>query len=262
MGGQVKIPGVGPIDKKYAYIGAAGMAGFVGYMYWRNRQSAASTDTTATDPTTVDPSTYDPSLDYSAYGDSSGYIGGTGVYQSPPSQVIPIPSEGQITTNAAWDAAAVAAASDIGVDAQALSSALGRYLAGLCVSEAQADYVRQAQGMFGMPPQTPSLSVKICPGGTGTGSSPGTDLAAPGGLHVTSTTTTHVSLAWNAVAGAAGYRVYRSDVSSNVGSSTGPAFSVGGLAHNKTYHFHVRAVGSDGKYSTHSSSTVSGKTKK
>lgn len=262
------IPGVGNVEKKYVYIGGGAVVVIAGYMYWRNKQSSTAATDAAVSDTVTDPNadaaglgadTYDPS---GTYGYGYDYSSGATGYQSPVNQTIPVTSEQQITTDAAWDSAAVAQAGDIGVDPTALSSALGRFLAGLCVDAAQADLVRQAEGLLGRPPQSATLEIHICPpSGSGGSTSPGAGLAAPGGLHVTSSTTTHVSLAWTAVPGATGYRLYRSDVSTNVGSTSGPAGTVGGLSHNKTYKFHVRAIGSDGKYGA-ASATVSGKTKK
>src|SRR5215475_13885999 len=90
---------------------------------------------------------------------------------------------------------------------------------------------------------------------SGQGGTP-TPPAAPTGLSVTGTTTTSVSLSWNASAGATGYNVYQG--STKVASVTGTTDTVTGLAASTTYSFSVTATNSAGE-SAHSS-TVSGTT--
>ncbi|HEX6500550.1 MAG TPA: PHB depolymerase family esterase [Micromonosporaceae bacterium] len=78
-------------------------------------------------------------------------------------------------------------------------------------------------------------------GGGGGGSLP-----APTGLTVTGTTTSSVSLSWNAVSGASGYYVYRdgSRITSSAVSGTG--YTDSGLASGTTYSYAVSAVDSSG----------------
>lgn len=83
---------------------------------------------------------------------------------------------------------------------------------------------------------------------------------APANVHVTTTTTGNVSLAWDAVAGAKNYRVYRTDLTNNVGSSTDANITVDGLKPNKSYGFQVAAAGEDGQYGA-KSAVVTGTTK-
>jgi hypothetical protein len=237
----MNVPGIGNVEKKYVYISAAGVAGFVGYMYWRNRQAnaSASTDTSTTDTSTTDTgasdlgSTFDPS----AY--SYDYSGSAPTYQAPINQTIPVTSNQQITTDAAWDSAAIAQAGDMGADPAALSSALGRFLAGLCVSNAQADLVRQAEGMLGRPPQSPNLQIHICPA---SGDSGGTPIVVPG-FHVTGTDKSGISYAWTAVSGADYYHIH---IEGN-GVSRGynihsTSTRIGSLKSKKKYYAKVHAV--------------------
>jgi glycosidase/fibronectin type 3 domain-containing protein len=79
--------------------------------------------------------------------------------------------------------------------------------------------------------------------------------AAPAGLHVTSEGNGQVGLAWNGVAGAAAYDVYRSPVSgggyvkANGAPVTGTSFTDTGLANAKTWFYVVRALDSAGNAS-------------
>ena len=241
---KIDVPGIGNVEKKYVYISAAGIAGFVGYMYWRNRQSQ-STDTTATD-TTADTSAADSgasdtgaTFDPSAYGYSYDYSGSAPVYQAPINQTIPVTSGQQITTDAAWDSAAIAQASDMGADPAALSSALGRFLANLCVSNAQADLVRQAEAMLGRPPQSPNLEIKICPSSGNGGSAP----TAVSAFHVTQTDKSGISYGWNAVTGADYYHIHIEGNGISHGYNVHATTTrIGSLKSKKKYYAKVHVV--------------------
>lgn len=253
MPSEIKVPGIGPVDKKYVYIGAAGIAGYVGYMYWRNRQAATTTDTSSTtDTTSTDTgasdtgASYDPGYNYSAYADT---YGSAPYYNSPSGYPIYNQPINQVTNNGEWAADAESKLTDNGVDALQASSAIGRFLAGLCLSEAQADIVRQAEGFSGAPPQG-SFSVKICPPSGGSGSSGGSTggtLPGPGDLHATAVGSTTCDLAWLRVPGAISYHLYDRRHSHAIGTSSGTHKHVHGMARHADYYFHVRAVGADGK---------------
>lgn len=253
----VNIPGVGAVEKKYVYVGAAGIAGFAGFMYWRNRQSAASTTDPSVSPdASVDPGagTFFPDVSATDFG------GSVPVFQSPINQTIPVTSDQQITTDAAWDSEAVAAAGDMGVDSGALSAALGRFLAGLCVSTAEADYVRRAEGMFGRPPQSPNLTVKVCPTDPGTPPPATGSATAPGGFRIVSTDKSGVTLGWNGVTGATLYLLHIDGNSLNHSVSTPhTSYRIGALKSKKTYHLNVRSV--VGGATSPPSGTLSAKTK-
>ncbi|QNM98081.1 extracellular catalytic domain type 2 short-chain-length polyhydroxyalkanoate depolymerase [Chitinimonas koreensis] len=77
------------------------------------------------------------------------------------------------------------------------------------------------------------------------GGSPGGP-AAPTGLAVTAAGTDSVSLAWNAVAGAAGYDVYRDGAKVNAAAVAATAYTDGGLAAATRYVYSVRALAADG----------------
>ena len=86
--------------------------------------------------------------------------------------------------------------------------------------------------------------------------------AAPTGLDVTAEGDGEVSLAWNAVAGAAGYHVYRSPLSgggyvrANGAPLTDPSFTDTGLRNAQPYHYVVRAVDQAGNESGPSNEVV------
>ncbi|MEU3978694.1 glycoside hydrolase family 18 protein [Streptomyces sp. NPDC026672] len=89
------------------------------------------------------------------------------------------------------------------------------------------------------------LSVFGPDGGGGGGNPAPTVPAAPGGLSVSGTTSSSVSLAWNAVSGATGYNVYRSGT--RVAAVTGTSATVTGLAASTSYPFQVTATNSAGE---------------
>ncbi|SBT50578.1 cellulose binding domain-containing protein [Micromonospora narathiwatensis] len=81
-----------------------------------------------------------------------------------------------------------------------------------------------------------------CGGGGGNPGAP----ATPGGLRVTGTTNTSVSLAWNAVSGTVtGYRVY--DGNTVKATVTGTSATVSGLAACSTYGYTVTAYNASGE---------------
>jgi endoglucanase len=77
--------------------------------------------------------------------------------------------------------------------------------------------------------------------------------STPANLRVTGTTSSSVSLAWNAstddVSGVTGYQVFRGTGTTPVGTPTGLTFTDTGRAANTTYSYTVRAVDGTGKVS-------------
>jgi chitinase len=81
-------------------------------------------------------------------------------------------------------------------------------------------------------------------GGGGTDPAP-TIPGAPGGLAVSGTSSSSVSLSWNTVSGATGYNVYRGGT--KVTAVTGTSATVTGLAASTSYSFQVTATNSAGE---------------
>ena len=81
--------------------------------------------------------------------------------------------------------------------------------------------------------------------------------ATPGGLTVSGTTASSVSLAWNAVSGATGYTVYRDGT--RVTAVSGTSATVTGLAASTSYSFQVAATNTKGESAK--STAVSARTK-
>ncbi|MCX5526250.1 glycoside hydrolase family 18 protein [Streptomyces bobili] len=99
------------------------------------------------------------------------------------------------------------------------------------------------------------ISVHGPDGGGGTDPAP-TVPSAPAGLTVPATTSSSVSLAWNAVSGATGYSVYRDGT--KVTAVTGTSATVTGLAAATSYSFQVTATNAAGE--SVKSAAVSGRT--
>ncbi|MBP5861521.1 glycoside hydrolase family 18 protein [Streptomyces scabiei] len=93
-------------------------------------------------------------------------------------------------------------------------------------------------------------------GGGGGGDQPPTVPSVPAGVTVSGSTSSSVSLTWNAVAGATGYNVYRG--STKVQSAEGTSATVTGLAASTSYTFQVTAANSAGESAR--SATVTGTT--
>lgn len=269
MADTVKIPGIGPLDKKYAYVGGAAVAGFVGYAYWRNRQASAAaattaTDTTATDTTALDAANAAASDPSYAYGTGDGgyaYGGGYPIYQSPINGNYPTPTGGAPSTDPQWTQEAINWLANIGVDSQAASHAIALFMSDMCMTSQEADYVRQAKAGLGDPPQT-HHNIQICSTNNPPPTGGGGPIPAPANFHVTGTSKTGVTLSWSAVPGKNVVYLLHGDgggISHSIGTFK-TSFTYGQLKPGTKYNFHVQAV-SDGVNGA-ASPTVSATTKK
>jgi len=243
--GDVEIPKVGKLPKKVLIPLAVGLAGFVAWRFWTARQDAA--DATDTTDTTGDFGAVDGSI--------PGVIGAVSPTNSYGTDTGNTTDNGddptRFTNNAQWTDYVVGKLqqSDTWTYSD-IVTAIGLGLAGKPTTTAQQDILRAALAVGGQPP---SGAIVIVTGGNTA------ITVAPTGLKVTGVTQTTVSLSWNAVPGAASYRVYRSGASTNVGSSTAPSIRIDGLQPATSYTFHVTAFSASASAGP-TSANVTGKT--
>ncbi|MEV5092901.1 chitinase [Streptomyces griseoincarnatus] len=100
-------------------------------------------------------------------------------------------------------------------------------------------------GWYGQQPYHVDDVSVLGPDGGGGGDPEPTVPATPGGLTVSGTTASSVTLAWNAVSGATGYAVYRDGT--RVTAVTGTSATVTGLAADTSYSFQVAATNAAGE---------------
>jgi hypothetical protein len=271
--GTINIPGMGPVKKPVVLAGLGVIAGILGFAYYRRRNapSVAPIVADTSGSASVDTGAYD----YAQTSDAAGYNTiypptsqqynpyGYDVYGNPlPAPTGATGTSGVFSTNSDWANAAESALENGGVTLAVSTLAISRVLGGLTVTSAQRDYFLQGVGLLGPPPQGYPTPIKLTDSGTGpTNPPPGSPLPKPTGVKVVSTDKTHATLQWSPVTGASHYRVYRSDVSVNVGDSSDTKTTIGGLRSNHTYHLHVRAVASNGVLGA-ASVSVTAKTKK
>jgi len=188
MPDDVKLPGLGQVDKKYVIGGVVIAGGIVVLVYLRNKSqanaaNAAGTDTTAAD-TSGDTSGYDSGIDPATgipYSEESGgeglddYGGSYGSYQNEGYDAAgyPLGSEadlqwqaGQtpgttndITTNEQWLEEAESGV--ISGSASTIGNALSRVLGGLPVTSAQRNLFLEVVGVIGNPPGGYPTPIKL-----------------------------------------------------------------------------------------------------
>lgn len=247
MGGEVKIPAIGPVNKKVLFGVGGAAAAFIGYSYYRARQNAAaSASTDPTDPGYVDPGVL-PSVAGAVPADNSYGSGGAAA-----------PSTDDYgfhgTTNSEWTqyTSTQLMQSDRWSYTDILQ-ALGNYLAGKPLATLDQQIVQAAIAVGGPPPV--GTHVVVSGGNTKI-------TVAPTGLKVVSTTSTTATVSFTEVAGAGYYRGYHSDVpgNANVASSDRSPIVFSGLQPNKSYSFQV-AADSTSDVPGPKSASVTGKTK-
>ncbi|GAA2933675.1 chitinase [Streptomyces griseoincarnatus] len=109
-------------------------------------------------------------------------------------------------------------------------------------------------GWYGQQPYYVDDVSVLGPDGGGGGDPEPTVPATPGGLTVSGTTASSVTLAWNAVSGATGYAVYRDGT--RVTAVTGTSATVTGLAAATSYSFQVAATNAAGESAKSTSVSV------
>lgn len=187
---DVKVPGLGPVPKKWFLIVGGGSVVVIGYVLIRRKKApaAAATDTGAGTAALAgqpcvdangNPGVYDSSgtcqVDTAALG---GYYAGTGAL-GVSGVTPPVAGTGGFTTNGQWSQQAITDMQSLGiaVDVPTLAAALGAYIAGQPVTAAQQSLIDQAISVEGYPPVAgPSgypPAIKLQPAG-GQTQAPGT----------------------------------------------------------------------------------------
>jgi LysM repeat protein len=171
---DVDLPGVGNVKRQWLYVGGAGLAGILGYAYWRRRGQVAA-------PAAIDPNSI-PATDYT---NPETYTGGnsTGTYDTTGGTVI--------STNDQWTNKALSVLSDSGFESQFVVTTLGKWLARQPLTPAEIDLVQAAKAAAGDPPVGgPYPIVHATPDSGGVPTTPG---GLP--LPATQTTTSHTVVA-------------------------------------------------------------------
>lgn len=228
LDGTVDVPAVGRVKKRYVVIPAGIAAVYVAFRWYQARQEGD-------EPAPGADGLYS-SDDLSEYGLSTTG-GSTTVTGNTGSTVTDATNPNAIDDNAEWTARALEVLGNQGFDGQAVSLALGEFLARRSLDKTEATIARAALAAAGQPPVGGPYSVIEA------ATTAPAALEAPKNLRATSTTSTSVTLAWDAVTGAGYYRVYRSGASMNVGATDAgnTSITVDGLEPNKEYSFAVAA---------------------
>lgn len=230
MASTVSLPGLGKVPTKYAVMGGLAVAGIAGIAWIRYANSAPAEEpaATVTDYTgeAGDETVYPAySTDYAP---DQSYDGGAYPYPSyttPSYGLTTTTQTADPTTNPEWTRRSIEHLELVGVESNAASLAISRYLLKECLTATQADIVRQAVAGVGTPPQG-VFNIVVCPSGTpGDGTPPGTkpdDVPPPQtqqptahkfagqvtGLRVKSVGRTSVLLDWQPAGHSEGYGVY------------------------------------------------------
>jgi hypothetical protein len=199
---EVDVPIVGNVDDKWLYVGGALVAGIVGYAYF-TRGKRGTLDANAGDVAFGEQGEV-----YDAYGNLIGQPGGTPGYVPPNiiNSTMDVDDRESPTTNAEWGRLARDELSLGGADPQAVTSAIGRFLARQPLSAVDAGLVREAIAVAGYPPEGGPWNV--IEAAAPPPALPTPLPAAVTGFHaVGRSDATHVLLAWNPVPGATGYMI-------------------------------------------------------
>lgn len=226
MADDVKVPKLGKMNKKVLIPVIAVAAAFVGWRYYQARNAAPATDTPV-DPGMEDPGTLPGVVGAvspdNSYGSNTGGTGGS--------------DPGQITTNDQWSRYAI---EQLGSDRwtnSEVAEALGNYLTGQPLTDAQQSIVRAAIGVAGHPPVG---SPAIIPGGN-VGLT-----VAPNAVTASGITPTSAMINFIGVSGASTYRVYRSGTSAAAGTGSSTPISLQGLTPGTSYTVTVSGVNGAG----------------
>jgi hypothetical protein len=242
---EMKVPGVGGVDRKWVLAGGAAVAGIVVYAYWR-RSQAADEEPAGEGDEYVAGDEWSP----------DAYIGA----DTPGGQTYtPDVEDDDVTTNAEWAQRVVDLLEGVGYDRNLAAATVGKYLGGQPLDTSEKLIIQVALGLLGNPP---GGSLPIISGPTPPTTPPPTavKLARPtlrvgAGLR----TNTIYQLACNRVPGAVAYswkRVSGPGAPTSV-TTIGPARKTPPLKRGARYSYQVRALAPPGKVSSDYSNTVS-----
>lgn len=228
----VKIPGIGPVDKKWVYVAGAATVGIVGYAYW-NKSRADAAETEVADFT-----------------EGTGYAIDSGVdeYVNPGGSQAPVEQDFNPapSNNLEWGQAAIEFLSDQGFEGGAI--AVGLYMTRQDLSSVQANMIRAVHGAIG-PPPVGSFPITVTPNTPTPNPEPDPDpsdfpkMTAPTGLSAHDISRNTVGFLWNAVSGA---RYYTLSISGKGSFNTASThYSAVGLKPNTRYSAKVRAYDMD-----------------
>jgi hypothetical protein len=280
-GGEIKLPGLGKVDKKYAIGGLLAAVAIVIVVAVRRKSAAANASSApavdASDASdAIDPATGIPyaeeqdsaeaqlaSLggDEADYGDGAGnLVADTDAAGYPIGSAADLAWQAQqegltgtgassgITTNSQWLTEAM---DTLPGDQTTIQTALTMVLGGLAVTTAQQDLFLEAVGVIGPPPQGYPQPVKLVnTAATSTGTTAGTPTGKPTGKPVLKLGATGVNsqaLSWTPVAGAAQYQV---NWGANYGNwhtnISGTSTTINALRSKTAFTFAVQAFNSQG----------------
>jgi hypothetical protein len=193
---EIKVPGVGGVDRKWVLAGGAAVAGIVIYAYWRRSQSAGE----------------EPAGEGDEYvsGDEwtpDAYIGAT---QPGGATYDPIEQDDVIDTNAEWAQRVVDLLEGVGYERNTAAVTIGKYLAGQPLSATEKLTVQAAIALLGNPPggALPIYSAPETP--TTPPPATATKLATPTmRASAGDPRNTNYALSWTRIAGATLYLVKR-----------------------------------------------------
>jgi hypothetical protein len=197
MAAEVSLPGIGPVDKKWVYVGGAITATIVGIAWWRHLRGGAAASPVA------DPATGSTGAD-AGFSNPVKVGPSSGAAESPSA-----PASDQ-----EWTQRVLADFRNLGQDSDGVLAVLGKYLSHQALTSDEAAIVRQAWAFEGRPPGNQEIILATGGSTPGTPAPPAGKLPPPTGLYGGSgmfnrvngqLVNNYIDWGWNEVAGADHY---------------------------------------------------------